>query len=164
MKLLYSKNPMSLIIFIVSIHAQILVEQCGRIARVNDQPVLVDLGGSQKGEGLSFLLEKDDIAKRYLDSYRKGNKINKASAILGSVGTISLFWGVFGAKDLDSGFVVGGASLMVINFLFSILNSQYNEKNLENAISEYNRRNWPKIEAGRSLNNSPLIIDYTRSF
>jgi hypothetical protein len=154
---------MTLVMLILNIHAQLLAEQCGRVAIVNDRPVLVDLGGSQRGEGLRFLLEKDDIAKHYLDAYRAGNKINRVSSVLGSAGTISLFWGVFGEKDINSGFVVGGVAFMAANLLFSIFSNKYNERNLENAISEYNRRNWPKIEVS-TLSNSPLIIDYTRSF
>ena len=51
------------------------VETCSRIAIVNYQEVLVDSNASEKGEGLRYHLEKDPVAKEYLDTYQKNSAI-----------------------------------------------------------------------------------------
>jgi len=47
------------------------VETCSRIAIINYQEVLVDSNASDKGEGLRYHLEKDPVAKEYLNTYQK---------------------------------------------------------------------------------------------
>jgi hypothetical protein len=123
------------------------VETCSRVAIINYQEVLVDTNSTEKGEGLRFHLEKDRTAKNYLESYQEGTKIRWQNAVLGTVGTSMLLGGIL--TNSDSGrkqpLLIGGATLMMINFLVARTLESSNEQNLIKAIEEYNKRNLPKI-------------------
>lgn len=122
-------------------------EACSRIAIINYQEILVDTNSTQKGEGLRFYLEKDEKAQEYLNEYQKGTQIKWQNSVLGSVGTglvLASFLSNSSGKNKES-LLVGGATLIAINFLVAKTLEATNEKNLINAIEEYNKRNLPKI-------------------
>lgn len=124
------------------------VETCSRIAIINYQEVLVDTNSTEKGEGLRFHLEKDKTAKTYLDAYQDGTKIQPINAVMGTLGTSMLLGGILTNSDGNNRkqiLLVGGATLMIINFLVAKTMETSNEENLKKAIEEYNKRNLPKI-------------------
>lgn len=122
------------------------VDTCSRIAIINYQEVLVDTNSTEKGEGLRYHLEKDPVAKSYLDKYQQGTQIRWENAVLGTVGTGLLIGGALvqsgGSK---SPMIIGGIATMIVNFLLAKTFENSNEENLNKAIEEYNKRNLPKI-------------------
>ena len=123
-------------------------EACSRTAIINQQEVLVDSNSTQKGEGLRFYLEKDKVASKYLKKYQNGTKIKWYSAALGTVGTSMIIGSLFvnGESNSKQSLMIGGATAIVINFLMSRTIESSNEKHLNRAIQEYNKRNLPRIE------------------
>lgn len=122
-------------------------EACSRVAIINYQEVLVDTNSTQKGEGLRFHLEKDAKAKENLNKYQEGTQIRWQNSLIGSVGT-GLVLTSFLTNSNDStkrSLLIGGATMIAINFLVAKTLEAGNEKNLINAIEEYNKRNLPKI-------------------
>jgi hypothetical protein len=121
-------------------------ETCSRIAIINFQEVLVDSNTSEKGEGLRYHLEKDPVAKQYLDTYQKNSTIKWPSAVLGTAGTGLLVYSFFNDNSEDRRFyLIAGAATILVNFLVSRTLEVTNESNLNRAIEEYNKRNLPKI-------------------
>ena len=150
-------------------------ETCSRLAIINYQEVLIDTNSTQKGEGLRHYLEKDPIAKKYLESYQKGNRLNFINTVLGSAGTILILAGILtnGQGDRRQNLLIAGGALVGINFLIAKTISFDNEKNLERSIEEYNKRNLPRIYfSPLSMNNAlwgkkegiPLAINFSRMF
>jgi hypothetical protein len=122
------------------------VETCSRIAIINYQEVLVDSNTSQKGEGLRYHLEKDPVAKQYLDTYQKNSGIHWPSAVLGTAGTGLLLYGFFNSDSENRRlFIISGTATVLVNFLVSRTLEVANESNLNKAVEEYNKRNLPKI-------------------
>lgn len=122
------------------------VETCSRIAVINFQEVLVDSNTSEKGEGLRYHLEKDPVAKAYLDTYQKNSAIYWPSAILGTAGTGLMLYGFFNSDSEDRRlFLIAGGATILVNFLVTRTLELTNEVNLNRAIEEYNKRNLPKI-------------------
>ncbi len=107
----------------------------------------MDTNSTQKGEGLRFHLEKDKKAKEYLDEYQKGTQIKWQNSLLGSVGTGLVLTSFLtnSSSNNKKSLLIGGATLIAINFLVAKTLESANEKNLINAIEEYNKRNLPKI-------------------
>jgi hypothetical protein len=135
-------------------------ETCSRIATVNYQEVLVDANSSQKGEGLRFYLEKDKIAESYLDAYQEGSHVQWHNAVMGTTGTGLIIAGLFTSSTSNNkeSLLIGGAAMILVNFLISKTQETANEKNLRRAIDEYNQRNLPRInfgEASSSYNDRP---------
>lgn len=133
-------------------------ETCSRTAIINNQEVLVDSNSTDKGEGLRFHLEKDPVAKQYLDTYQKNTAIFWPNALLGTAGTTLFFYGFFGHSNQDrETYIISGASLILVNFLMAKTLEMTNETNLQKAVEEYNKRNLPKIyfspEENRSQND-----------
>lgn len=121
-------------------------ETCSRIAIINYQEVLVDSNTSQKGEGLRYHLEKDVVAKQYLDTYQKNSGIRWPSAVLGTAGTGLLLYGFFNSDSENRRlFIISGTATILVNFLIARTLEVTNESNLNRAIEEYNKRNLPKI-------------------
>ena len=122
-------------------------EICSRVAIINYQETLVDTNTNQKGEGLRFHLEKDEMAKRYLDKYQEGSEIKWENAILGTVGSGLIISGLMSHSNRESRktFLISGFSLILINYLMAKTFEYANEDNLLKAIEEYNKRNLPKI-------------------
>lgn len=122
------------------------VETCSRIAIINYQEVLVDSNAFEKGEGLRFHLEKDPIAREYLDSYQKNSAIRWPNALLGTAGTGLLLFGFFTSNSQDRQiYLISGGATILVNFLIARTLEVANEANLTHAIEEYNKRNLPKI-------------------
>lgn len=134
------------ILFIFNSVAASAVETCSRIAIINYQEVLVDSNTSQKGEGLRYHLEKDPIAKQYLDTYQKNSGIRWPSAVLGTAGTGLLLFGFFNSDSENRRlYILSGTATILVNFLVARTLEVTNENNLNRAIEEYNKRNLPKI-------------------
>lgn len=130
------------------------VETCSRIAIINYQEILVDSNASEKGEGLRYHLEKDPVAKEYLDIYQKNSAIRWPNALLGTAGTGLLIFGFF-TKDTQNRqiYLVSGAATILVNFLVAKTLEVANEVNLNRAVEEYNKRNLPKIYFNPENNN-----------
>lgn len=122
------------------------VETCSRIAIINYQEVLVDANASEKGEGLRYHLEKDPVAKEYLDNYQNNSAIRWPNALIGTAGTSLLLFGFFTADSQDRQiYLISGGAAILVNFLIARTLEITNEANLNRAIEEYNKRNLPKI-------------------
>lgn len=135
-----------LFIFALSSKPAFSVETCSRVAIINYQEVLVDSNASDKGEGLRYHLEKDPIAKSYLDTYQKHSAIRWPNAIIGTAGTGLLLFGFFTANSQDRQvYLISGSAAILVNFLIAKTLEVANEANLNRAIEEYNKRNLPKI-------------------
>lgn len=134
-------------IFIISCSDKVsAVETCSRIAIINYQEVLVDSNASEKGEGLRYHLEKDPVAKQYLDSYQNNSAIRWPNALLGTAGTGLLLFGFFTSNSEDRQlYLISGGATILVNFLVARTLEVTNEANLNRAIEEYNKRNLPKI-------------------
>lgn len=135
-------------------------ETCSRTAIINQQEVLVDANSTQKGEGLRFYLEKDKVASEYLEKYQKGTSVKWYSAALGTAGTSMIIGSFFvnGNSNNKQSLMIGGATAIIINFLMSRTIEASNEKNLNKAVQEYNKRNLPRIDFNQSSyrkDNSP---------
>lgn len=125
-------------------------ETCSRIAIVNYQEVLVDANSSQKGEGLRFYLEKDKTAESYLNAYQDGAKVKWHNAVMGTAGTGMIIAGLFtnSTSNNKESLLIGGAAMILVNFLISKTQETANEQNLRRAVDEYNQRNLPRINFG----------------
>ena len=129
-------------------------ETCSRVAVINHQKVLVDTSSTKKGEGLRYYIDKDPVAKNYLDTYQDKSRPNWANAAVGTLGTSLLIGGLFTSdspKDPNEKFnnkeilLGSGAIIILLNFIVARTNSYNNEKYLNKAVEEYNKRNTPKI-------------------
>ncbi len=131
-------------------------ETCSRVAIINFQEVLVDTNTTQKGEGLRFHLEKDSKAIKYLNKYQDKTKISWKNAVLGTTGTGLLLTSLLGdaRSNTKRTLLIGGASLVLINFLVAKTLKMTNEVNLLRAIQEYNKRNLPRIYFKNNKNDS----------
>jgi hypothetical protein len=141
-------------------------ETCSRIAIINHQEVLVDSSSSQKGEGLRFHLEKDEIAKTYLDQYQSYSSLSWQSATIGTLGTGLIIGGIASGdnKGKRNTLLMSGIGLIMLNFLIAKTMEKSNEHYLHKAIEEYNLRNLPRIHynpleqgASRNPSSSPTI-------
>jgi hypothetical protein len=56
--------------------------------------------------------------------------------------------------------LIGGATAILVNFLMSRTFEASNEKNLNNSILEYNKRNLPRIEFNHSRINNKKNTSY----
>ena len=140
-------------------------ESCSRIAIINHQEVLVDSSSSQKGDGLKYYLMKDDQAAGYFKTYQKNNQPNLTTPLVTSAGMAMVIGGIV-ASNQDGTFInkktlIGsGLTLLIVNYFISKTNQFRNEKNLQRAVEEYNKRQTPKIyfspfadgETGQSQN------------
>lgn len=141
------------------------VETCSRIAIINYQEVLVDSNASDKGEGLRYHLEKDPVAKEFLNTYQKNSSIRWPNAILGTAGTGLLLSGFFSSNSQNrQTYVVSGVAVILVNFLVARTLEMSNESNLTRAIEEYNKRNLPKIyfnpETSVQPNSPSSLVSY----
>ena len=135
-----------LFLFIFNSASTFAVETCSRTAIINYQEILVDSNSSQKGEGLRYYLDKDPIAKDYLDIYQKNSAIQWPSAVIGTAGTGLLLFGFFNSDSENRRlYIISGTATILVNFLVARTLEVSNESNLNRAIDEYNKRNLPKI-------------------
>ncbi|WP_157680711.1 hypothetical protein [Bacteriovorax sp. Seq25_V] len=157
------------ILTILFSHASFANEACSRIAIINQQEVLVDPSSNRKGEGLRYHLEKDEIAKRYLDEYQNTIESNLRPAIIGTAGT-GLILSAFVANASDKNrkvLLFSGVATILINFLIDKTIDSSNEKNFTQAIEEYNKRQFPKIYLKDNENVNPsqgIMMEKSWSF
>lgn len=147
---------LSVLVFFSLLRPLIAAETCSRVAIVNFQEVLVDTNSTQKGEGLRFHIEKDATAVSYLDKYQEGSKIKWHNAILGTTGTTLILSALISnASDNNKqSLLIGGASMILVNFLVARTLEITNESNLLKAVEEYNKRNLPRIYFGPGSDGS----------
>lgn len=137
------------VLFSVQIWA---AETCSRVATINYQEVLVDVSSSNRGEGLRYYLEKDQVAKELLNEYQENNRPTWKSAAMSTLGTAMILGGLLRTNDggneglTSRNFLLfGGATLIGVSYLAAKTNSYNNEYLLLKSIEEYNRRNTPRI-------------------
>jgi hypothetical protein len=124
------------------------VETCSRVATINYQEVLVDVSSKNRGEGLRYYLEKDEVAKGLLNDYQANNIPTWKSAALSTAGTALMIGGLMtssGSGNSKNFMLFGGATLIAVSYLISKTNQYNNEYLLTKSIEEYNKRNTPKI-------------------
>ena len=63
------------VVMLVRISYVMATDTCSRIAIINHQEILTDTNTGNKGEGLRYYLERDDVAKKYLNIYQDGTQI-----------------------------------------------------------------------------------------
>lgn len=141
---------LSLLIVLVFFSQKALAQQvdiCSRVAVINHQEVLVDVNNDQKGEGLRHYLEKDAVARHYLDLYQEGTRIKWQNTLLGPLSAGLVVSGLTVSSDkTKKSLIVSGGVLMLVNFLMSATMRENNEENLRRAVREYNQRHTPRIE------------------
>ncbi len=127
-------------------------ETCSRVAVINYQEVLVDVSSKNRGEGLRYYLEKDEVSKSLLNEYQANNIPTWKSAALSTVGTGMLLGGLLRTSSGGEGTITsrnfllfGGMTMIGISYLISKTNQFNNEYLLLKSIEEYNKRNTPKI-------------------
>jgi hypothetical protein len=144
-------------------------DTCSRTAIVNGQRVLVDTNYSERGEGLRFQLSKDPIAEKYLNDYQEGTRLKWQNTALGTIGTILILSGILTSSDNNKrrSLLIGGASVMTVNFLLYKTLENTNESNLKRSIQEYNKRNSPKIffeDDIETKKDRDISISFTKSW
>jgi hypothetical protein len=157
-KRIYINLSILLCLLCINSNAQ---DTCSRIAMINFQEVLVDTSSSNKGEGLRFYIEKDPIAKKYLESYQEKNKPKWYSTLVGSAGTFMVLYGTFQSSTSTfnkSTFLYSGVSLLILNYLMAKTNDHNNEYFLNKSINEYNKRNLPRIYFNPIVNNKKFGV------
>jgi hypothetical protein len=127
-------------------------ETCSRVATINYQEVLVDVSSSNRGEGLRYYLQKDEVARQLLDEYQQNNRPTWKSAAMSTVGTGMILAGILrsneGQNETFTGrsfLLFGGATLIGVSYLISKTNQYNNEYLLSKSVEEYNKRNTPRI-------------------
>jgi len=128
------------------------VETCSRLATINFQEVLVDVSSSNRGEGLRYYLEKDQVAKQLLDEYQVNNKPSWKDAAASTIGSAMILAGLLRTNAGENetftsrnGLIIGGATLIGVSYLVSKTKQYNNEYLLSKSVEEYNRRNTPRI-------------------
>lgn len=155
-----------LIIFIFTYSLTTLAaETCSRVAIINYQEVLVDVSSANRGEGLRFYLEKDEVAKELLDEYQENNRPSWKGAALSTVGTGLMLAGLLRSSEGRgealtgrSTLLLGGASMIAFSYLISKTKQHNNEHLLNKSIDEYNKRNTPRIFLVPTNQNGQLGI------
>ncbi len=132
---------------------------------INSQEVQIDLNSTQKGEGLKDYFEKDPKAYSYFEKYQEGNKFKWQDAILGTSGTLMVLTGLsMGNQSHSKGtIIITGASLILAQFVLGYSLKKSNESNLEKAIEEYNKRNFPKINIS-DRGDEEILLAHTWEF
>lgn len=140
-------------------------ETCSRVAIINYQEVLVDVSSSNRGEGLRFYIEKDELAKELLDEYQQNNRPTWKGAALSTVGTAMILAGFLrsseGRGEALTGrttLLLGGATMIAVSYLISKTKQYNNEHLLHKSIDEYNKRNTPRIFLAPTHNNGQFGI------
>lgn len=128
------------------------VETCSRVATINYQEVLVDVSSKNRGEGLRYYLEKDQVSKELLNEYQENNRPTWKSAALSTLGTAMILGGLLRTSGGENETITsrnfllfGGATMIAVSYLVSKTNQYNNEYLLLQSIEEYNKRNTPKI-------------------
>jgi hypothetical protein len=127
-------------------------ETCSRVATINYQEVLVDVSSKNRGEGLRYYLEKDEVAKGLLNEYQENNRPTWKSAALSTLGTAMIIGSFLRTNSGENEtltnrnfLLFGGATMIAVSYLISKTNQYNNEYLLLKSVEEYNKRNTPKI-------------------
>jgi hypothetical protein len=127
-------------------------ETCSRVATINYQEVLVDVSSNNRGEGLRYYLEKDQVSKSLLDEYQKNQNPTWKSAAASTAGTAMILAGILRPNSGDNEVVtsknfliLGGLGLIAVSYAVTRSGQSENEALLERSVEEYNKRNTPKI-------------------
>jgi hypothetical protein len=127
-------------------------ETCSRVATINYQEVLVDVSSRNRGEGLRYYIQKDEVAKSLLDEYQMNNKSTWKSAAFSTLGTGMILAGVLRTSGGENEtvtnknfLILGGLTLITVNYFVSRTMEYNNERLLSQSVEEYNKRNTPKI-------------------
>lgn len=122
-------------------------ETCSRVATINYQDILVDVSSKNRGEGLRYYLEKDEVAKSLLNEYQENNRPTWKSAALSTVGSGLIIGGLLspGGGETRNMFLFGGATMIAVSYMISKTIQYNNEYLLSKSVEEYNKRNTPKI-------------------
>jgi hypothetical protein len=127
-------------------------ETCSRVATINYQEILVDVSSKNRGEGLRYYLQKDEVAKGLLNEYQENNRPTWKSAALSTLGTGMIIAGLLrtsgGEGDSITGrnfLLFGGATMIAVSYMVSKTIQYNNEYLLSKSVEEYNKRNTPKI-------------------
>lgn len=123
-------------------------ETCSRVATINYQEVLVDVSNKNRGEGLRYYLEKDEVAKGLLNEYQSNNIPTWKSAALSTAGSALMIGGLLSTSSGGNSrnfLLFGGATMIAVSYLISKTNQYNNEYLLLKSVEEYNKRNTPKI-------------------
>lgn len=93
------------------------------------------------------------MASDFLEKYQDGTKVQWHNAALGTLGTTMIISSFFvnSTGGNKKTLLIGGITSIVINFLMARTQESSNEKNLDRAILEYNKRNLPQIEYNQSV-------------
>ncbi len=108
----------------------------------------MDVSSKNRGEGLRYYLEKDEIAKGLLNDYQANNIPTWKSAALSTAGTALMIGALLtssGNENSKNFMLLGGATMIAVSYLISKTNQYNNEYLLTKSIEEYNKRNTPKI-------------------
>lgn len=147
------------------------VETCSRVATINYQEVLVDVSSANRGEGLRYYLQKDQVAKELLDEYQENNRPTWKSAAMSTLGTAMILGGLLrtnaGEEETLTNrnfLVLGGITLIGVSYLISKTNQYNNEYLLLKSIEEYNKRNTPRIFFSPTNDGSGLGIGVGQEF
>jgi hypothetical protein len=146
-------------------------ETCSRVATINYQEVLVDVSSSNRGEGLRYYLEKDQIARELLDEYQDNLRPTWKGAAMSTLGSAMILGGLLRTNAGDSEtftnrnfLLFGGATLIGVSYLISKTNQFNNEYLLLKSIEEYNKRNTPRIFFAPTDDGSGVGIGVGREF
>lgn len=127
-------------------------ETCSRVATINYQEVLVDVSSYNRGEGLRYYLQKDQVAKELLDEYQVNNRPTWKNAATSTLGTAMILAGLLRTNDGENEtltgrnfLVFGGITLIGVSYLITKTNQYNNEYLLLKSVEEYNKRNTPRI-------------------
>jgi hypothetical protein len=124
-------------------------ETCSRVATVNYQEILVDVSSKNRGEGLRYYLQKDEVSKELLDEYQKNNSPTWKSAAMSTLGTAMVLGGLATSSGngitSQSFLIFGGATMIAVSYLYSKTIQYNNEYLLYKSVEQYNKRNTPKI-------------------
>jgi hypothetical protein len=145
---IYPLSKLTILICFLFTWSCLAVETCSRVATINYQEVLVDVSSKNRGEGLRYYLEKDEIAKGLLNDYQANNIPTWKSAALSTAGTALMIGALLtssGNENSKNFMLLGGATMIAVSYLISKTNQYNNEYLLTKSIEEYNKRNTPKI-------------------
>ena len=147
-ELITSMSKLTILIYLMMPAWLVAAETCSRVATINYQEVLVDVSSKNRGEGLRYYLEKDEVAKGLLNEYQANNIPTWKSATLSTAGTALMIGGLLTTSEAGNTknfMLFGGATMIAVSYLISKTNQYNNEYLLLKSVEEYNKRNTPKI-------------------
>lgn len=154
-----------ILILLLNSLSVLAAETCSRVAIINYQEVLVDVSSSNRGEGLRFYLEKDEVAKGLLDEYQDNNRPTWKGAALSTVGTALMLAGFLRSSEGHGEALTGrgtlllaGGTMIALSYLISKTKQHNNEHLLQKSIEEYNKRNTPRIFLAPTSQNGQFGI------